>query len=269
MINKFGMQQACNEAIKYVSDNSATILTYLGTIGVISTAVMSAKAVPKAQLLLEEKAEFKMNEYGEPLTKFEKMLAVVPAYVPALLMGTATIACIIGSNHINKQEQAALYSAYAYLNCSFNEYREKVKTLFGEDKEKEVRDAIALDKMTEIDGCYEYPEDNMSIYDEWGRRYFTISKNDFQKAIYDINRMYSFNGEMTLNNLYEFLNLEPIPGGDYMGWSALKDFECRGVAWIDIKLTPLDMIDNHEVFVMEFNVNPSNDFYYWSTSDFC
>ena len=142
MINKFGIQQACNGAIKYVSDNSATILTCLGTIGVISTAVMSAKAVPKAQLLLEEKEEFKIKEYGEPLTKFERMLAVIPAYVPALLMGTATVACILGSNHINKQEQAALHSAYAYLNCSFNEYREKVKTLFGEDKEKEVRDAI-------------------------------------------------------------------------------------------------------------------------------
>jgi hypothetical protein len=28
------------------------------------------------------------------------------------------------------------------------------------------------------------------------------------------------------------------------------------------------MVDNHEVFVMEFNVNPSNDFSYWVTGDF-
>lgn len=265
-MNKLAIQQFCNGVTKYVCDNSATILTGLGTVGVITTAVMSAKAVPKAQMLLEQKETFKLNEYGEPLTRFERMLAVIPAYVPTLLMGAGTVACILGANHINKQEQAALYSAYAYLSCSFSEYKEKVKELFGEEKEREVRAAIAKDKKMEI---HEQLEDSMTLYDEWGQRYFTITKEAYQKAIYDINKMYSFTGEMTLNNFFEFFDLDPVPGGDYLGWSALKDFECCGVAWIDIRLTPLEMVDNHEVYVLEFNIDPSNDFSYWTTNDFC
>lgn len=265
-MNKLDIQQICQGVTSYIYDNSATILTILGSAGVITTAVMSSKAVPKAQLLLEQKETFKMDEYGEQLTKFERMLAVMPAYIPTILMGAGTIACILGANHINKQQQAALYSAYAYLSCSFGEYKEKVKELFGEDKEREVRAAIAKDKKMEI---HEKLEDSLTLYDEWGQRYFTITKDKYQRAIYEINKMYNFTGEMTLNNLYEFFDLDPIPGGDFLGWSALKDFECCGVAWINIKLTPLEMVDDHEVYVLEFNIDPSNDFAYWTTNDFC
>ena len=36
-------------------ENSASILTGLGVVGVVSTAVLAAKATPKALYLLEEK----------------------------------------------------------------------------------------------------------------------------------------------------------------------------------------------------------------------
>ena len=40
-------------------ENSASILTGLGVVGVASTAILAAKATPKALSLLEEKEKFK------------------------------------------------------------------------------------------------------------------------------------------------------------------------------------------------------------------
>ena len=115
----------------YIDDNKATILTYMGVAGVFGTAYLAVKAKPKAEELMAKKEVYKIQNYGEELTRFECFLAVAPAYIPTALMGMGTIACILGANHINQEKQAMLTSAYAYLNCNYNEYRNKVKELFG------------------------------------------------------------------------------------------------------------------------------------------
>lgn len=250
--------QSLVKVSNYIDDNKATILTYMGVAGVVGTAVLAVKNKPKADKLLKEKKEYKRLHYNEELTRFESFLAVVPAYLPAILMGIGTSACILGSHHISKEREAALISAYSYLNTSYNEYKDKVKELFGEEKEQQVRDAIAKDHQN-----VGKEEDMLLLYDEFGKRYFNISQAKYNDALYQLNRMYNFTGEMKLNDFYEFFDLDPIPGGDILGWSALKDFECTGISWIDVKLRPMEMVDNCECFVMEYNVEPSDDIASW------
>ena len=72
---------------------------------------------------------------------------------------------------------------------------------------------------------------------------------------------------MTLNNFYEFFDLDPIPGGDILGWSALKDYECCGISWIDVRLEKMEMIDDMEAYCMMYNVDPSDDYGCWVTKD--
>ena len=93
----------------FLKKNASTILTCIGSAGVIATSVMAVKATPKALALLEN-AE---TEKGEGLTKIEKIKVVGPAYIPAVLIGASTIACIFGANILNQRQQAALMSAYA------------------------------------------------------------------------------------------------------------------------------------------------------------
>ena len=247
----------------YIDYNKATILTYMGVAGVFGTAYLAVKAKPKAEELMFKKAMYKIQNYGEDLTRFEKFLAVAPAYIPATLMGMGTITCILGANHINQEKQAMLTSAYAYLNCNYNEYRKKVKELFGEEGERQVREAIAKDRMSQE----KTEEDKLLIFDDYGKRYFRIEPSKYHDALYQINRMYNFTGEMTLNNFYEFFDLGPIPGGDILGWSALKDYECLGISWIDVRLEKMEMIDNCEAYVMMYNVDPSDDYGCWVTRD--
>ena len=114
----------------------------LGATGVIATAVMAVKRTPKALTLLESAKE----EKGEELTKLEKFKIASPVYIPAMITGTATIACIFGSNIISKNQQAALMSAYALLDNSYKEYKKKTEELYGEDAGRQIREEIAKDK---------------------------------------------------------------------------------------------------------------------------
>lgn len=54
---------------------------------------MAVRATPKAVKMLEE-AE---SEKGEYLTKLEIIRAAGPIYIPSVLLGVSTIACIFGA----------------------------------------------------------------------------------------------------------------------------------------------------------------------------
>lgn len=84
------------------------------------TAVMAVKATPKALRLIEE-AE---KEKGKKLTKTETVKVAWTPYIPTVLVGASTIACIFGANVLNKRRQAALMSAYALLDSSYKEYKQ-------------------------------------------------------------------------------------------------------------------------------------------------
>ena len=156
---------------------ASTVLTCVGAIGVVATAVVTAKATPKAIAMLKKAEE----EKGEELTKLEIVKTAAPAYIPAILIGTSTIACVFGANILNKQHQASLASAYALLDNSYREYRKKVDELYGEDTDDRVLVELAKEE-------YEDIKDSVSgekqlFFDYSTLRYFEASMDDvIQKA---------------------------------------------------------------------------------------
>lgn len=89
--------------------SSPTILTVVASVGVVTTTIMAVRATPKAIKILKE-AEL---EKGEDLSKLEIIRAAGPIYIPSVLLGVSTIACIFGANALNQKKQASLMSAYA------------------------------------------------------------------------------------------------------------------------------------------------------------
>ena len=150
----------------------STILSCLGVVGVIGTTISVAKAAPKASLLLQRKLE----EKAEPLTNLEKIKIAAPIYIPSVIIGASTIACILGSNFLNKRYQASLASAYALLDSSYRDYKNKVKELYGEDADEKVITEIAKDKSREL------PEGEILFYDHNTLQYFNSTFDEvFQK----------------------------------------------------------------------------------------
>ena len=240
----------------FLKRNGSTILTVLGGAGVVATAVTAVKATPKAIKLIEVYEEQK----GEDLTTLEKAKVAGPHYVPAILIGAGTIACIFGANVLNKRTQASLMSAYALIDNYYKEYKKKVKELYGEKAHKEVISSIAKDKYTDD---IRVDDNKMLFYDEFSHRYFESTLEDVIKAEYNTNRQLQCNGGVYLNEYYEFLGLEPSQVGTELGWSSgiLKSHYCA--EWIEFDHEKVILEDGLECCIITLRYEPVIDFAYY------
>ena len=187
------MSNLLNKAHLFLKRNSSSILTGIGAAGVVVTSIMAVKATPKAINIIREAKE----EKGEDLTVIETVRAAGPIYIPAIISGASTIACIFGANILNKRSQAALASAYAFLDNSYKEYKNKVSELYGDDANNNIREEIAKDKYK--DYSKSFTDDKQLYFDEYSGRYFQSTPEDIQKAEYDLNRTLSIDDVARLN----------------------------------------------------------------------
>lgn len=255
------MEGLLHQAQLFCKRNASTILTGLGGAGVVATTVMAVKATPKAVKLLEEAKE----EKGEELTVVEKVKVAGTTYLPTVVTGAATIACIFGANVLNKRHQASLASAYALVDSSYKDYKNKVKELYGEETHQEVVNAIMIEKAEDVyvhseclcASCDLATEENdgepKTFYDEHSNRYFEATIEQVITAEYHLNRNFTLRGYAVLNELYEFLGLETTDYGSVLGW-AVNDDE---IYWVDFNHRKVILPDNMEVYIIETPYEPT------------
>lgn len=231
----------------FFKKNGSTILTCIGGIGVVATAVMTAKATPKAIKLIEEAKE----EKGEELTKWEMVKVSAPAYMPAVAIGAATVTCVIGANVLNKRKQAAMASAYALLDQSFKEYKKKVIETYGEDRDKLVRAEIAKDHY-EKENIEDEDDGKNLFYDEYSNRYFRATNETVLRAEYEINKMLSESGGASLNDYYDLIDVPRTDYGEYIGWSSAQMYEMYWNAWLEFWHEKVELEDGMECWIIHF-----------------
>lgn len=225
----------------YLRKASPIILSGLGAAGVIITSVLAVRATPKA--LRKIRADSKANHKGDP-EAYSKLEAVKSAWV-----------CYI---------PAALTSAYALLNDSYNNYKDKLRELYGEEAHQKIVDAIAAEKAKDVyitstglvrnsslDFDEHDPNDERLFYDAYSNRYFESSINRVIQAEYHLNRDFVISGYLPANHFYQLLGLEPLEGGDTVGWSI-----DTGIYWIDFNHSKVTLDDGLEVLVIDMDWVP-------------
>ena len=152
--------------------NSPALLTGLAVGGVILTAVLAAKATPKAIAAIEaeeeerhikaanraKKAEEVLHEnYDEvyeeefePITKKDIVKIGFKYFIPPILSAGLTIACIVGAQHINTVRQAAMAASYELLRNSYDNYRSHVRDAVDKKKYEEIEHNIHTDAVNDI-----------------------------------------------------------------------------------------------------------------------
>lgn len=240
----------------YLKYHSPTILTCMGVIGVVATAVMTVKATPKAM----KRLEMAENDKGEKLTNLEVIFVAGPAFIPATIVGLSTISCILGANVLNKRNQASLVSAYALLNQSYQQYRNAAKAVYGEDADEKIKIEAAKNVYVSANGCYIYDPESESeeilFYDTFGQRYFTSTMSSVINAQYHVNRNFALRGWSNLNELYDFLGLEKHRGGDLIGWSADEMSDSGLAPWIEFENRLVKMDDGLECYLISTLYGP-------------
>lgn len=246
----------------YLKRSSPAILTCLGAVGVITTAVLAVKSTPRASELI--KADSRANHDGDPhaYTKLEAIQSCWKCYIPATLIGLSTIACIFGANVLNKRNQASLASAYAMLNESYQKYRKAAKSVYGEDADSRIMAEVAKEKYISADGYSLYSPDlddgeQALFYDSYSNRYFTSTMSSVINAQYHVNRNFALRGWSDINELYDFLGLEERSGGDVIGWSSDEMIEGGLTPWIDFENRLVEMDDGLECYIISTLFEPT------------
>ena len=133
--------------------HSPEILTGIGIAGMITTTVMAVKATPKALILLEEKKDELDTDRLEPK---DIIKTAWPCYIPAAVVGSISVFCLIGASSTNLRRNAALATAYTLSESTLKEYQEKlhseaelIQQQIANSNEISERQANYLDKLVE------------------------------------------------------------------------------------------------------------------------
>lgn len=250
-----GMVNIVHTFKSFIIRNAPTILTCVGTIGVISTAALTADATIKAVDICEELKE------REGITTREKIKALAPIVIPPVLLGAGTIACFFGANILSKKQQASMISVYALLDQRFKAYRDKVEETCGEGTNKKIDEALAEDNFDKYKETLIISQDNkMLFYDDFSGRYFESTIQHVKDAEYNFNRNFTLRGFADLNEWYEFVGLEPVEYGYYIGWSMPVGEMDYGYRWVDFAHHVVTIDDGLDCCIISMPFEPHYDY---------
>lgn len=253
------MNSLLNKSRVFLKRNSGTILTCVGAVGAIATTVTAVKATPKAMMLLEKAKQ----EKGEDLTKLETVKIAGPVYVPSVVLGVSTLACIFGANVLNQRGQASLMSAYALIDNGYKDYRKKVDELYGTEAGTQVRAAIAQDKYEE-EPKHELAEGTRLYFDYYSNRYFEATPSFVKNAEYELNRKLVMDDCVYLNEWYYLIGIDGLDHGLDFGWSTCANSDMYWQTWVDFHHEKVVMDDGLECIIVSFMQEPYHDF-----EDYC
>lgn len=231
------------------------IMVIAGVAGVITSTVMACKATTKAGDITEktknqmtqihEVAETKSDQYSEEDMKKDTVIVYTQAavkfaklYGPAVILGTASIACIFGSHHILSKRNAALAAAYATVDKNFKDYRGRLVERFGKELDKELRYNIKAKEFEETAVNEETGEETTVVntvnvadaieYSDYARFFddgCTGWTKDSEHNLYFLkcqqnyaNERLQKRGYLFLNDVYEMLGIPKTKAGQIVGW---------------------------------------------------
>lgn len=245
--------------------HSPEILVVTGVIGVVTSTVMACKATTKVNDIVTESKETinKIHDCvgkglhtsdGEEYTQevANKDLAIVytqtawkfvKLYGPSVLLGAASIGCMVGSNRILRKRNVALAAALTTVEKSFKDYRGRVIDRFGKDldrelrfgiKAKEVQETVADENGNEttVTKTVEVVDPNTahSLYSI----VFCEGNNGWTKNA-ELNKVFliqqqnwandklRLRGYLTLNEVYEMVGAPTTAYGQIAGWVYTED----------------------------------------------
>ena len=222
---------------KFLRKHGGTILAVAASMGVIATAIETGRASTKAQKIIEKNTiAIDCENYGKSCyTTKQKILDCWKAYVPAAILGGGTIACILGSNALNKKQIASLTAAYMALGKTYQEYRRQVAEHVGAEQEKEIWAAAK----TQQDAARDKTGDVIRLfYDPISKRYFHATMADAMEAAYSFNRKLVCDGYASVNDYYSYLGTDELtfdPKWDELGWCIDQLVYDYDMYWMDFE----------------------------------
>lgn len=239
------------QTLRKLKKASPAILAVASGIGVVATAVLSAKSTAKAIPII--------NEYDNEERDHKKTVSTVKdvakCYIPTAIVSAATISSIAGAHIINKHQKKELMGAYMALGTAFANYKSQVKKEYGAEAEEQIQK-----NAEEIGEAEKNNSDLITFTDCFKGETFEATLADVIAAEYDMNLKLQQEGYITVNDFYAVLGQEPMNGGDEVGWSWYTLDEDFGFIWLPFYEETTKTDDGMEICVIGTYADPRNDF---------
>lgn len=215
----------------FAVENSPIILTGVGVVGTVTTAVLTGRASFKAAHIIHQEALQRSHEHAESvgkdfvglpdLPRGEKVKLVWTEFIPPVGVGAITVTSIIFANRISTSRAAAMAAAYAVSDKTFSEYKEKVQERLGVKKETDIRDEIAKERIdANPPGTLIVVGDgDVLCYDVLTGRYFKSAVEKLKKAENEVNADIVSGDGASLSRFYDEIGLPQTPYSDTVGWN--------------------------------------------------
>ena len=245
-----------NNSKNVVQKHSPEILAGVGVVGVVASTVMACKATMKLNDILEEsketrdkikevesnpryEAEYSHEDAKKDLTinYTQTAMKIAKLYAPAVILGSASLGCLLASNDILRKRNAALSAAYMTVDKSFKEYRQRVVDRFGEEVEKEIRYNIKAEEVTSTVVAEDGSETTITetvktmdpnLYSDYAKFFDEASPYWQKDPEYNLmflksqqqyaNDLLKARGRLFLNEVYEMLGIDKTKAGQIVGW---------------------------------------------------
>ncbi len=247
---------AIQTIVRAISKNSPAILTALGVAGVLSTAILTSKATVEAVDRVRTMEE-RHGAAEDPKVRLEERVKLTwKLYIPSVLMGAATVACIIGAHSVHMRRSSALMSMYTLTETALKEYKEKVVETLGENKERKIREAIDQDHVnnapTPSKEILLVNDGEVLCYDTMSDRIFKSDMETLRRAQNDINSDIIDHMYASLNDFYRRVGLRSTALGDEVGWNTERK--------LDIEFDTMLYEDKRPCMVLNYRVLPFNNY---------
>lgn len=187
-----------------------TILSGAAVIGVFVTGICAAKASLKAK---EE-----VDQLETPTT-LDKVKTVAPIYGPTVAVGSVTVACILGANHISVKRYAALAGTCAIAKSQLQEHKDKVLEMFGKEKAESIEQEMAKDQVSKkTNGLICASDELVTCKDLVTGMVFKSSMVRIQAAANNVNTLVLLDGAAGLTDFYDQLDEEHTPIMEKVRW---------------------------------------------------
>lgn len=282
-----------------IRKHSPEILLTAGVVGVVTSGVMACKSTLKVEAILDESKEKidtihkvaadpdMADRYTEEDSKKDLAIVYVQTgvklaklYGPSIILGAASLGCIIGSNRILNRRNVALAAAYAALDKDYKGYRSRVIERFGKELDKELKYNIKAEEIEEVtvdeNGKEVVTKKTVDVYDPntyspyaivfddgnigWDKdpertKFFLIQQQNWA------NEKLKARGHLFLNEVYDMLGVQRTKAGAQIGW-VYDEKHPVGDNYVDFGIFDLrnpkarDFVNGRErVIILDFNVD--------------
>lgn len=254
------------QAEKFAADNAPVILSAVGVVGAVTAAYLTGKATFKAADIIKKEEErlhlttphvVRGETFGPPVVETkDKVKLVWKTYLPAVGVLALSVGCSVCAHRVSMGRAAALAAAYSINDKRFTEYREKVSAKFNPNKERQVRDEIAQDRVKDNP-----PKDAQIIMVGHGDvicldlptgRYFQSNMEKLRSVQNDINAEVNEVGHSSLEFLYQSLGLKTTPYSSELGWTTSK--------MLDLHFSAVLTDNNQPCIAIDYQAEPIRGF---------